>query len=85
MSYEITVRNLDDMMVPYHVDNGLYLIITSFPGHGLKLKNSDGNEMETDNLAANDILVLMGRGLTDWLLTEGLRENGTMGSPFKWS
>ena len=70
MSYEITVRNLDDMMVPYHVDNGLYLIITSFPGHGLKLKNSDGNEMETDNLAANDILVLMGRGLTDWLLRD---------------
>ena len=60
----------DAMMVPYHVDNGLYLIITSFPGHGLKIKSSTGNEINTDNLHANDILVLMGRGLTDWLLRD---------------
>ena len=58
------------MMVPYHVDNGLYLIITSFPEHGLRLKDSDGNEIATDDLNPNDILVLMGRGLTDWLLKD---------------
>ena len=63
------------MMVPYHVDNGIYLIITSFPGHGLKIKNSNGNEISTDKLAPNDILVLMGRGLTDWLLKDHPAKN----------
>ena len=59
--------NTEDMMVPYHIDNGIYLIITPFPHQGLKLKTSTGQEIQT-NLPSNSVLVLMGRALTDWLL-----------------
>ena len=55
-------------MVPFHVDNGLYLLITPFPGHGLKIKTSSGDIIDTDDIKADSVLVLMGRGLTDWLL-----------------
>jgi len=58
----------DKFMVPFHVDNGLYLLITPFPGHGLKIESSDGVVIDTDDIRADSILVLMGRGLTDWLL-----------------
>ena len=54
-------------MVPYHIDNGLYLIITPFPNQGLKLKTSTGQEILT-NLSSDSVLILMGRALTDWLL-----------------
>ena len=57
------------MLVPYHIDNGLYLIITPFPDQGLKIKTSSGQEIETE-LPSNSILILMGRALTDWLLVD---------------
>ena len=57
------------MLVPYHIDNGLYLIITPFPDQGLKIKTSSGQEILT-NLPSDSILILMGRALTDWLLVD---------------
>ena len=55
-------------MVPYHIDNGLYLIITPYPGHGLKVKTSLSTEISTDDLPLDSVIVLVGRALTDWLL-----------------
>ena len=64
----------DDMMVPFHVDNGLYLIITPFPNHGLKIKTSTGQEILTE-LSSDSVLVLMARGLTDWFLVDSLHRS----------
>merc|ERR1719367_2799729 len=50
------------------MDNGLYLMITPFPGHGLKIKTSANTIINTDSIKPDSILVLMGRALTDWLL-----------------
>jgi hypothetical protein len=63
-----TQGSFEDLMVPFHVDNGLYLILTPFPNHGLQIKTSTGSIVNTDNLDSNSVLVLMGRGLADWLL-----------------
>ena len=74
-----------NMMVPYHTDNGLFLILTPFPDAGLMVQLSDGTEVQTsDLLPSNSILVLMGRGLTDWLLQEGgYPESSTAFDPVK--
>ena len=58
----------NNFMVPFHVDNGLYLLITPFPGHALKIETSFGDIIDTDDVKADSVLVLMGRALTDWLL-----------------
>ena len=65
---KLTTAFDNKFMVPFHVDNGLYLLITPFPGHGLKIKTSSGDIIDTDDIKADSVLVLMGRGLTDWLL-----------------
>jgi len=56
--------------VPFHIDNGLYLILTSFPGHGLRIKTSDNKVVPLDNLELGSAIVLFGRGVTEWLLQE---------------
>lgn len=72
-------------LVPFHVDNGLFLIITPFQvqvpirldplhlnitlqNHGLRIKTSQGLIMDTDRVSQDSVLVLFGRGVTDWLL-----------------
>lgn len=57
-------------MVPFHVDNGFFLLLTPFQGHGLKIKTSTGTIVDTDHIPTDSVLVLMGRGLTDWLLKD---------------
>ena len=59
-------------MVPFHTDNGLFLIITPFQGHGMNVKLSDGNIVSTSKVGSDSALVLMGRGLTDWLLSPNI-------------
>lgn len=54
-------------LVPFHVDNGLFLILTPFPDHPLQVKLSNGQEISTQDVDHNSVLVLMGRGITDWL------------------
>merc|ERR1712018_1006885 len=59
-----SVTDGDPLMVPYHTDNELFLILTPFPDVGLKVKLGDGTEVQTsDEVEANSLLVLMGRGL----------------------
>ena len=58
----------DYYMVPFHVDNGLYLMITPFSNHGLQIQHSDGEIISSSNLDTNSLIILFGRGLTEWLL-----------------
>ncbi|TRY75846.1 hypothetical protein TCAL_04958 [Tigriopus californicus] len=54
-------------LVPFHVDNGLFLLLTPFPDHPLQVQLSNGQEVSTQDVDYNSVLVLMGRGITDWL------------------
>ena len=56
-------------LVPFHVDNGLFLIITPVPAHGMNVKLSNGVTASTDHVGLDSALVLIGRGLTEWLLS----------------
>ena len=67
--YKKTDMNSGVRMVPNHVDNGLYLLVTPYPGHGMNILTSAGNEINTDDLNPDSILVLMGNGLTNWFLS----------------
>ena len=58
----------EDFLVPYHLDNGLFLLITTFPDHGLEVTLSDKSRVSTSSLPSDSILVMFGLGLTDWLL-----------------
>ena len=68
--YSARTENSEHWMVPFHLDNGLYLIITPYPGHGLKIMTSTGSIIDTDAIPTHSVLVLMGKGLTDWLLPQ---------------
>lgn len=57
-------------LVPYHIDNGLFLIITPFPSPSLLVKLSNGQSISTSGLGSDSVLILMGLGLTDWLLQD---------------
>ena len=50
------------------MDNGVFLLITPFPDHGLSVELSDGSVASTDGVGRGSVLVLVGLGLTDWLL-----------------
>lgn len=60
-------RDSKSFMVPFHRDNGLFLILTPFPDHPLTIKLENGNTISTKHLVPSTILVLMGLGTTDWL------------------
>ncbi len=55
-------------LVPFHIDNGLFLIITPFPEHSLRVKVSSGRTVTTQLSSLNSVLVLYGHGLTSWML-----------------
>jgi len=46
----------------------MFLILTPFTDPSLEVKLSNGMRVTTANLGSDSVLVLMGRGLTDWLL-----------------
>ena len=60
----------DKFMVPFHVDNGLYLLITPFSNHGLQIELSNGEVVSTSDVDSDSIIILFGRGLTDWMLQD---------------
>lgn len=63
-------ETIDEHLVPYHIDNGLFLIITPFSDPSLEVKLSNGKKVTTGDVGPDSVLVLMGRGLTEWLLPE---------------
>jgi len=62
-----------DDAVPFHTDNGILLLITPFQEHPLQVKSLGGNIIDTSSLGNSDILILIARGLPEWLL-RGSRE-----------
>jgi len=56
-------------MVPFHVDNGIILLVTPFPGQSLRVGFSDGSVADTRAVEpSHSVVCLVGRGLTHWLL-----------------
>ncbi len=55
-------------MVPFHVDNGLYLLVTPTKDSPLIIWQSDGTPASTEGLPEDSLVVLFGRGLTEWML-----------------
>jgi len=64
--------SMNNFALPYHKDNGLILYLTPFSSHSLLIKDKNGNAIETHQLEINSIIVLLGSGLSDWLL-EGVK------------
>ena len=50
-------NEISDNLVPYHVDNGLFLIITPFPKHGMSVKLSNGLNVSTNNVLVHTTIV----------------------------
>jgi len=71
-------EQLSPSMVPYHVDNGLFLLLTPAEEgqSALVVWQSDGSPASTENLSGRKdaVLVLMGRGVTEWLLQDDFAE-----------
>jgi hypothetical protein len=65
-----------EYLVPFHTDNGLFLLLTPFPEHPLRLRTSSGRTVSTEHVPADSVLVLYGLGLTDWLLQNNARARG---------
>ena len=57
--------------LPYHVDNGLYLLVTPSPSLPLLLRSRYNTAVSAASLSPDSVLVLLGRGLTHWLLQSG--------------
>lgn len=60
-------------MVPFHIDNGIFLIISNFPKHPLSIQTSGEtivSRLSGSLLKEDGLLVLMGLGLTEWLLQD---------------
>jgi hypothetical protein len=56
------------LSLPYHLDNGLYLLLTPSRLGPLRLKSRSGRLVRTDAVPEDAVIFLLGRGLTDWLL-----------------
>ena len=50
------ICHTDEYMVPFHTDNGLYLLITPYSSHALKIKTSSGTIVDTDYIESDSIL-----------------------------
>ena len=56
------------MMVPSHVDNGLFLLVTPSSESPLLVWQSNGVPVSSEGLPVDSVLVVFGRGLTEWML-----------------
>ena len=57
-------------MVPWHTDNGLFLLLTPSKDNDLKVKIGHDNEVGTDDLDDDAVIVLFGHALGEWLLQD---------------
>jgi hypothetical protein len=58
----------EGLSLPYHLDNGLYLLLTPSRLGPLRLRSRSGRLVRTDAVPEDAVIFLLGRGLTDWLL-----------------
>ncbi len=68
------------LSLPYHLDNGLYLLLTPSRLGPLRLKSRSGRLVRTDAVPEDAVIFLLGRGLTDWLLQA---TNGVEGEEYR--
>jgi hypothetical protein len=68
------------LSLPYHLDNGLYLLLTPSRLGPLRLKSRSGRLVRTDAVSQDAVIFLLGRGLTDWLLQA---TNGAEGEEYR--
>ena len=57
-----------DHLLPFRMDNELFLLLTPFPDHPLKVKDSSGEVISASGVGGDSVLVFMTRGLNSWLL-----------------
>jgi len=57
--------NNASLALPYHTDNGLYVLLTPSNNFPLRSISSDGN---VNLLGTGDVILLLGTGITQWLL-----------------
>ena len=68
------------LSLPYHVDNGLYLLLTPSPIRPLRLRSRSGQTVRTDTTNDDDaVIFLLGRGVTDWLLQGNTNDEKELG------
>jgi hypothetical protein len=60
------------------VDNGLYLLVTPSSALPLLLQSRYGTPVSTHRLSPDSVLVLLGRGLTHWLLKKEGEISGSL-------
>ena len=63
-------ESLRSFAAPPHQDNGLILYLTPFAQHPLMLTDRDGFRIDTSSLGEDAVLILFGRALSGWLLSE---------------
>ena len=59
-------------LVPEHIDNGLFLLITPFPGQSLVVRTSTGRLVSTDDLDVSDTVLVLPGGIRDKILHQRL-------------
>jgi len=67
--------------VPFHKDRGLILYVSHSPDHPVQIKNKKGSLLNTSNLDMNSVIVILGSGLTDWLLENSHLHASSHGVP----
>ena len=62
-------------LVPEHIDNGLFLLLTPFPGQSLVVRTSTGRLLSTDDLDVSDTVLVLPGGIRDKILHQRLLYN----------
>jgi len=68
------------LALPYHTDNGLYVLVTPSSTLPLRSLSRDGS-LQILNPGDSSILLLLGTGLTSWLLPQGNLHSPTHAVP----
>ena len=68
-------RKHKEYAAPYHRDKGLFLLVTPFTAAPLEVRDRMGEEVRTEEVDQDSLLLLLGSGLPAWLLegTDGAR------------
>jgi hypothetical protein len=66
----MTTQQKQQHSLPFHVDNGLYLLLTPAASQPLLIRSKTGRNIRTGQAGPDAVLFLLGRGLTDWLLQQ---------------
>jgi len=68
-SSDASAPTQESLSFPYHTDNGLYLLLSPSHVSPLMIKHRDGS-IHKINVSDDSIILLLGTGLTSWLLPD---------------